>query len=142
MVLALVLMAVLFTALGFAFDIMRAAWVREDLQDALDRAVSAAAAQVTVQRDGQIDINPTRALNTARSTYSLARSDVSGTRCLVPGGACWYEESFSVTDDVLTYTIIDSSRHLFGGFWAGTGFQDFELESTALLRNVDQERYS
>lgn len=140
-IVALVLLAVSFTALGFAFDIMRGAWVREDLQSALDQATAAAAAQVVVRANGQSDIDAPRALAAARDTYALGRNQVGGMRCLVPGGACWFEEDFDVDGDVVTYRIIDSSRHLFGGFWAGTGYQDFELTSTAVLRNVDQERF-
>ena len=142
LIVALVLTAVIFTAFGFAFDIMRGAWVRGDLQAALDRATTAAAAQVIERPDGTADIDPVKALATARETYALGRGQVGGMRCLVPGGACWFEESFDVEGDVVTYRVIDSSRHLFGGFWAGTGYQDFELSSTAVLRNVDQERFS
>lgn len=150
-IVAIFLFLIIFTAFGFGFDIMRTVWMRASLQNDLDIATAAAAAQVRTNANGQIEIDPAAAHLMAQKSYQASRNLYGGLGCISQnlGGHCWLEDgtaenggdAFQVKNNVVTYEIVDSTRNWWAPFWADYDETPLTLKSSAVLRNVNQQRY-
>jgi hypothetical protein len=147
LVLSIVLMALIFTAFGLGFDLMRNTWLRASLNNDLDQAVTAAAAVTTVNTNGTVVIDTARAIPVLEQTYWQNRNRYGGLLCPVtnrfvagrPGELkCWFDFTgprWDANRRGVTYTIRDSSRNFWGAFW-GRETQIYEMTSRAVLRTT------
>jgi hypothetical protein len=154
-VVALFMILTIFTAFGLGFDIMRNAYLRASLNNDLDMAVTAAASQVYIGTDGQVYIDDggveisdgtmlpgQKALSAFRDSYNRSRALYGGLGCFNVGGeTCWIEDTFTIKDNVLTVKIVDTANQWWAPFWSDSSEFPIIIESKAVLRNVNEERY-